>query len=422
MNVLVIGSGGREHAIIKALKNNTRVRKLYASPGNGGISQEAHCVNIKPDNISGITDLVVECNINYIVVAPDEPLAIGLVDALERRGKKCFGPNKAAARIESSKVFSKNLMKKYGIPTAEFKTFSLLNEALDYVKSSKTFPLVVKADGLALGKGVIIAQDVTEAEAAVNLIMKEKKFGESGNSIVIEEFLTGPEVTVLAFTDGKTIKPMISSMDHKRALDGNKGLNTGGMGVIAPNPHYTDDVAAVCERTIFKQTVMAMQSEGCPFKGCLYFGLMLTPKGPVVIEYNSRFGDPETQAVLPLLETDLLDIMEAVTDEKLDTIDIKWKNSFSACIVLASGGYPESYKTGFEISSIDPAGNLKFSDAIVCHAGTMWDGSKYLTSGGRVLSVTATGVSLNNALQNAYGAASQIGFEGVQYRKDIGKY
>jgi len=423
MNVLVIGSGGREHAIIKAIKNNTRIRKLYAAPGNGGISCDAQCVNIKPDNISGITDFVVECYIDYIIVAPDNPLAMGLVDALERRGKRCFGPNKAAARIESSKVFSKNLMKKYGIPTAAFEVFSNSNDACAYINSAAAkFPMVIKADGLALGKGVIIAENKTDALQAVDLIMVQKKFGDSGSNIVIEEFFTGPEVSVLAFTDGNTIKPMISSMDHKRALDGNKGPNTGGMGAIAPNPHYLSNVAAVCENTIFQPTIKAMQSEGCPFKGCLYFGLMLTLRGPVVIEYNSRFGDPEAQAILPLLETDLLDIMEAVTDGKLDTIDIKWKNEFSACVVLASGGYPESYKTGLEISSLDKDGNLKFSDAVIYHAGTMWDGSKFTTSGGRVLSITATGLSLSSAVQNAYNAASQIGFEGKQYRKDIGKY
>ncbi|MCL2210732.1 MAG: phosphoribosylamine--glycine ligase [Treponema sp.] len=423
MNVLVIGSGGREHAIVKALKKNERIRKIYAAPGNGGISMDASCVNIKADNIPGITDFAVECNINYIIVAPDNPLAIGMVDALERKGKKCFGPNKAAARIESSKVFSKNLMKKYGIPTAAYETFNNCDNALEYVKSNKVkFPLVIKADGLAFGKGVIIAQNCDEAQTAVNLIMKEKKFGESGESIVIEEFLTGPEVTVMAFTDGKTIKPMISSMDHKRALEGNKGLNTGGMGVIAPNPHYTAEIASVCEKTIFYPTVMAMQSEGCPFKGCLYFGLVLTPFGPKVIEYNSRFGDPEAQAVLPLLQTDLLDIMEAVTEGKLDSIDIKWSSSSSACVVLASAGYPESYKTGLEITPLDEKGNLKFNEALIYHAGTAYDGSKFQTSGGRVLGITATGLSLAEAIKNTYNAASQITFEGIYYRKDIGKY
>jgi len=427
MNVLVVGSGGREHAIIKALKKNTGIRKLYAAPGNGGISKEVHCVNIKTTDISAITDFVIECNINYIVVAPDDPLALGLVDSLEKRGKKCFGPNKAAARIESSKVFSKNLMKKYGIPTAAYETFDNPEKALEYVKSSRvSFPLVLKADGLALGKGVIIAQDAGEAQSAVTAIMKDKKFGEAGVSVVIEEFLTGSEVTVLAFTDGKTIKPMVSSMDHKRILEGNKGLNTGGMGAIAPNPHYISSIAAICEKTIFEPTVMAMRSEGCPFKGCLYFGLMLTMQGPKVIEYNCRFGDPEAQAVLPLLETDLFEIMNAVTDEKLDTIDIKWSNAYSACVVLASGGYPESYKTGLEIKGLDANGNLFGSvnadSPIVYHAGSMFDGSKFVTSGGRVLGVTAVGPTALNALQTAYNTASQIGFEGVYYRKDIGKY
>jgi len=423
MNVLVIGSGGREHAIVKALKKNTGIRKLYAAPGNGGISQDAQCLNIKADNISGITDFVVECNINYIIVAPDNPLAIGLVDALEKRGKKCFGPNKAAARIESSKVFSKNLMKKYGIPTAAYEVFSNSNDANAYINSlGAKFPMVIKADGLALGKGVFIAENKTDALQAIELLMVEKKYGDSGLNVVIEEFLTGHEVSVLAFTDGKTIKPMISSMDHKKALDGNKGPNTGGMGAIAPNPHYTQEIAELCERTIFKPTIMAMQSEGCPFKGCLYFGLMLTSRGPVVIEYNSRFGDPEAQAVLPLLETDLLEIMTAVSDGKLDSIDIKWSNKHSACVVLASGGYPESYKTGFEVTPLDADGSLKFSDAIIYHAGTMWDGSKFQTSGGRVINCTATGATLSDALKNAYSAASQITFQGIYYRKDIGKY
>jgi len=423
MNILVIGSGGREHAIVKALKKNQSIRKIYAAPGNGGLSRDAQCVNIKADNVNAITDFVVECYIDYIIVASETPLAAGVVDALERKGKKCFGPVKNAARIESSKVFSKNLMKKYGIPTADYETFDNCDTALAYVKSNKVkFPLVVKADGLALGKGVIIAQDLNEAENALTLIMKEKKFGESGSSIVIEEFLTGPEVTVMAFTDGKTIKPMISSMDHKRLQDGNKGPNTGGMGAIAPNSHYTKEIAGVCEKTIFQPTIMALQSEGCPFKGCLYFGLILTLLGPKVIEYNCRFGDPETQAVLPLLETDLLEIMQAVTDGKLDTIDIKWSSLASACVVLASGGYPESYRTGMEISSLDAEGNLNNNDILVYHSGTEFDGSKFRTAGGRVLGLSASGASKEIALQKAYSAASQIGFEGIYYRKDIGKY
>jgi len=424
MNVMVVGGGGREHAIIKSLKKSEKIKKIYAAPGNGGINYDAQCVNIKTTNIAAITDFTVECFIDYIVVAPDDPLAIGMVDALERKGKKCFGPNMAAARIESSKIFSKNLMKKYGIPTANFQTFSNSKEAESYVSlSSVKYPLVIKADGLALGKGVIIAENRDEALAAINSIMTEKKFGESGANIVIEEFLTGHEVTVLAFTDGKTIKPMISSMDHKRALDGNKGLNTGGMGVIAPNPYYTMEIAAICEETIFKKTIAAMQSEGCPFKGCLYFGLMLTPAGPKVIEYNCRFGDPEAQAVLSLLETDLFDIMEAVTNEKLDEIDIKWSNQHAACVILASGGYPESYKTGLTINGLNAEGGAAaFSDdVVVYHAGTelALDGS-FRTAGGRVLGIGANDISINRALEKVYRTASVINFDGIYYRKDIG--
>ncbi|MCL2229568.1 MAG: phosphoribosylamine--glycine ligase [Treponema sp.] len=425
MKVLVVGGGGREHAIIKALKKSTRITRLYGSPGNGGIMKETQCGSVKATDISAICDFVVECEINYIVVGPDDPLSLGLVDALEKRGRKCFGPNKAAARIESSKVFSKNLMKKYGIPTAAFYTFSDYNEACAHVKlMSAKFPMVIKADGLALGKGVIIAQNCDEALAALNLMMVEKKFGESGSNIVIEEFLTGPEVTVMAFTDGKTIKPMISSMDHKRAFDGNKGPNTGGMGVIAPNPHYTKEIAEVCEKTIFTPTVNALKSEGCPFKGCLYFGLMLTPAGPKVIEYNCRFGDPEAQAVLPLLETDLFDIFEAVTDERLSDIDIKWKNDYSACVVLASGGYPDSYKTGFLINGLDENGSLFNSEAVIYHAGTAYDFFKkgFVTSGGRVMGVSAVAPSLSIAVNKAYTAAQTVNFDGIQFRKDIGNY
>jgi len=425
MKVLVVGGGGREHAIISALKKSSRITRLYATPGNGGILKEAQCGSIQATNISAICDFVVECEIGYIVVGPDDPLSLGIVDALEKRGRKCFGPNKAAARIESSKVFSKNLMKKYGIPTAAFHTFSNYDDACNHVKlMSTSFPLVIKADGLALGKGVIIAENREEALGAINSMMVEKKFGESGSNIVIEEFLTGPEVTVMAFTDGKTVKPMISSMDHKRALDGNKGPNTGGMGVIAPNPHYTQAIAEICEKTIFIPTINALKSEGCPFKGCLYFGLMLTSSGPKVIEYNSRFGDPEAQAVLPLLETDLFDIIEAVINENLSDIEIKWKNAHSACVVLASGGYPESYKTGFIINGLDENGSLFNSEAAVYHAGTSYDFFKkgFVTSGGRVLGVSAVADSLAMAVNKAYTAAQTINFDGLQFRKDIGKY
>ena len=421
MKVLVVGGGGREHAIIKALKKSERVKQLYAAPGNGGISRDAECVPIKAADIPGMTEFAALNKIDYVVVAPDDPLALGMVDALEAKGIRCFGPNKAAARIESSKIFSKTLMKKYGIPTAAYETFSDPDKASDYVKDSTVFyPLVIKADGLALGKGVIIAENTIEALGAIDTIMREKKFGQSGTSVVIEEFLTGPEVSVLSFTDGKTVKPMLSSMDHKRAFDGNKGPNTGGMGAIAPNPHYTDEIAAVCEKTIFLPTVSAMEKEGCPFKGCLYFGLILTSRGPMVIEYNCRFGDPETQAVLPLLETDLLQIMEAVTDGKLDSVNINWSASHSACIVLASGGYPDNYKTGLEISGLDEDGGV--NGAGVYHAGTKYENERFYTTGGRVLNVTACAPSIDTALEAAYNAASKINFEGIHYRKDIGKY
>ena len=431
MKVLVIGGGGREHAIIKALKKNERIQKLYAAPWNGGIKHDAECVPIKAVDIAKMTEFAVNNAIDYVVVAPDDPLVLGMVDALEEKGIRCFGPNKAAAQIEGSKIFSKNLMKKYGIPTASYETFSDSENACRYVKSQKvSFPLVIKADGLALGKGVIIAENESEALDAITSIMTDKKFGASGANIVIEEFLTGHEVTVLAFTDGKTIAPMISSMDHKRALDGNKGLNTGGMGVIAPNPHYTEEIAKICEKTIFQPTLRAMREEECPFKGCLYFGLMLTPEGgavsPKVIEYNCRFGDPETQTVLPLLETDLLTIMEAVTDGKLESINIKWKNEHAACVVLASGGYPESYKTGFQIFGLDGEGKVKENEingiATVYHAGTDSRDSGFFTSGGRVLGISASAAALQGALETAYNAAGKINFDGMHYRKDIGKY
>ncbi|MCL2800845.1 MAG: phosphoribosylamine--glycine ligase [Treponema sp.] len=423
MKVLVIGGGGREHAIIKSLKNNNKITKIFAAPGNGGIEKDAECVSIKAVDILAMTDFVLKNAIDYVVVAPDDPLSIGMVDALEEKGVRCFGPKMAAARIESSKVFSKNIMKKYGIPTAAFETFSDADSACEFVNSNKSlYPLVIKADGLALGKGVIIAENKNEALDAIDSIMKEKKFGNSGSNIVIEEFLEGPEVTVLSFTDGETVIPMISSMDHKRALDGNKGLNTGGMGVIAPNPHYTKEIAGICEKTIFLPTINAMKNEGCPFKGCLYFGLMLTKNGPKVIEYNSRFGDPEAQAVLPLLETDLLKIMEAVTDKNLANIEIKWKNNFSACVVLASGGYPEIYETGFPINGLNANGCIESEGTVVYHAGTALKNREFLTSGGRVLGISAIGPSLQNALDKAYKAVDLIKFKGMFYRKDIGRY
>ncbi|MDR0444614.1 MAG: phosphoribosylamine--glycine ligase [Treponema sp.] len=419
MKVLVIGGGGREHALVKALKKSERVKKIYAAPGNGGISHDAECVSIKADDIPTMTDFVVRNTIDYVVVAPDNPLAIGMVDALGSIGIRCFGPNKAAARIESSKVFAKALMKKYGIPTAAYETFSDADKAADFVKSA-SFPLVIKADGLALGKGVIIAADRNEATSALDSIMREKVFGESGSSVVIEEFLTGPEVSVLAFTDGKTIVPMVSLMDHKRAFDNNEGPNTGGMGAIAPNPHYTAEIASICEKNIFLPTIRAMRDESCPFKGCLYFGLMLTPQGPKVIEYNCRFGDPETQAVLPLLETDLLDIMEAVTDGRLDSVKARFSAYHAACVVLASGGYPAAYKTGFAISGLDEQGGI--AGSAVYHAGTEYRDGAFYTAGGRVLGITATAPDLKSAINAAYKAAAAINFEGMFCRKDIGKY
>jgi phosphoribosylamine---glycine ligase len=421
MNVLVIGSGGREHALIKALKRSLKIKKIFCAPGNGGIGVDAECVKIKATDIPAMTDFAVKQGIDYVVVAPDDPLAIGMVDALEEKGIRCFGPNKAAARIESSKVFSKNLMKKYNIPTAAYESFSDSETALNYLNSA-SFPIVIKADGLALGKGVIIAEDREQAIEAVKSIMVEKKFGDSGGNIVIEEFLTGPEVTVLAFTDGKTVVPMISSMDHKRAYDGNQGPNTGGMGVIAPNPHYTKEIAAVCEKTIFIPTIRAMKEEGCPFKGCLYFGLMLTANGPMVIEYNCRFGDPEAQAVLPLLKTSLFDIMLAVTEEKLKTIKIDWTDEHSACVVLASGGYPVSYKTGYEISGLNAGGGSYNMGVVLYHAGTEFKDGVFLTAGGRVLGVTAIGKTNKSAMDSAYKTAEHIDFTGKHYRKDIGVY
>jgi phosphoribosylamine---glycine ligase len=422
MKVLVVGGGGREHAIVKALKKDTRISKIYAAPGNGGISLDAECIPVKAVDIRGITEFAVQNKIDYVVVAPDDPLVLGMVDALNEKGIRCFGPNKAAARIEGSKVFAKNLMKKYGISTAAYETFNEPDKAADYLKrDGLSFPVVIKADGLALGKGVIIAENPEQAIDAVNSIMREKRFGDSGSSIVIEEFLTGPEVSVLAFTDGKTVVPMVSSMDHKRAYDGNEGPNTGGMGVIAPNPHYTKEIAGICEKTIFLPSINAMREEGCPFKGCLYFGLMLTARGPVVIEYNCRFGDPEAQAILPLLETSLLEVMEAVTDERLVETEIRWKDAHCACVILASGGYPLSYKTGFAITGLKDA---EKSGAAVCHAGTEYRRAEnsFYTSGGRVLGITAVEKTLKTALEKAYKAIDFINFEGIHYRKDIGKY
>ena len=418
MKILVVGGGGREHAIIKKLKENPNVTEIFACPGNGGIAKDATCVDIGAKDIPAITDFAVENKIDFCVVAPDDPLVLGCVDALEAKGIPCFGPNKNAAIIEGSKVFSKNLMQKYNIPTADYAVFADPKEVIAYIRKKNEFPTVIKADGLALGKGVIIAQNLEEAEDAVKSIMEDKMFGESGNHVVVEEFLTGPEVSVLAFTDGKAMVPMVSSMDHKRALDGDKGLNTGGMGTVAPNPYYTKEIADTCMETIFLPTMRAMNAEGRTFKGCLYFGLMLTPKGPKVIEYNCRFGDPETQVVLPLLKTDLLTVMQAVHDETLSELSVEFSDEAAACVIVASGGYPKSYQKG---CVMDFGKAEELPDVTVYHAGTALKDGKLVTSGGRVLGVTATGKDLETALQKAYAAVEEIHFDGAFYRKDIGQ-
>ncbi len=419
MNILMIGSGGREHALVKKLIESPKCTKLYCAPGNGGISRDAEIVNIGVMDKNNLVKFAKENAIDLVFVAPDDPLADGMVDAFQAEGIRAFGPNANAAVIEASKVFSKNLMKKYNIPTAGYEVFDNADKAIEYIKSKNTTPVVVKADGLALGKGVIIALTIDEAVDAVKSIMQDKKFGDSGNNIVIEEFLTGPEVSVLAFTDGKCVKPMVSSKDHKRAFDNDEGLNTGGMGTVSPNPYYTDDIAAECMETIFKPTIEAMNKEGRPFKGCLYFGLMITPKGPKVIEYNARFGDPEAQVVLPRLKTDLIDICEAVIDEKLSEIDIEWYDGAAACVVMASGGYPLSYKKGIEMFGLDNSGQVE--GATVYHAGTKYENGKFYTNGGRVLGITATADTLDEALTKAYTAVDKVKFDGAHYRHDIGR-
>ena len=419
MKVLVVGGGGREHAIIRKLKEAKAAPKLYCAPGNGGIAADAECVPIKATDVQAMVEWAVQNAIDYVVVAPDDPLALGMVDALAEKGIPAFGPNKAAARIEASKVFSKNLMKKYGIPTARYETFSDAESARAYIRAQDKYPVVVKADGLALGKGVLICKDEAAAMAAVKSMMEDGAFGASGSRVVVEEFLTGPEVSVLSFTDGQTVVPMVSSMDHKRALDGDEGLNTGGMGTIAPNPYYTPEIAQVCMRTIFLPTIEAMRSEGCPFQGCLYFGLMLTPDGPKVIEYNCRFGDPETQVVLPLLEGDLLEIMQATTNGTLAGVPVKWKDAYAACVVLASGGYPQTYVCGKRITGL-VEGQLPGGEATVFHAGTRLEGGELVTAGGRVLGVTAVAETLLAAVKDAYAAADHIHFEGMHKRSDIG--
>ena len=413
MKVMVVGGGGREHAIIKKIKENKKVTEIFAVPGNGGMAKDATLVNIGAKDIPAIVEFAKNEKIDYAVVAPDDPLVLGLVDALAEAGIPSFGPRANAAIIEGSKVFSKNLMKKYGIPTATYEVFNDAENALEYVKTCP-IPTVVKADGLALGKGVIIAMDRETAVDAVKSIMMDKKFGASGNQIVIEEFLTGPEVSVLAFTDGTTLIPMVSSMDHKRALDNDEGLNTGGMGTIAPNPYYTNAIADECMKTIFMPTIEAMKKEGREFRGCLYFGLMLTKDGPKVIEYNCRFGDPETQVVLPLLESDLLEIMMATTGGTLDKCEVKFANKSACCVILASGGYPEKYESGFEITMADEV----FDSVFV--AGAKLDGEKLLTAGGRVLGVTAVADDLVSAIDAAYGKVAKVSFEKAHYRHDIG--
>ena len=413
MKIMVVGGGGREHAIIKKIKENKNVTEIFALPGNGGMKDDATLVNIGAKDIDNIVKFAVDNKIDFAVVAPDDPLVLGAVDALNEVGIKCFGPRKNAAIIEGSKAFSKNLMKKYNIPTAAFEIFDNAENALKYLETAP-IPTVVKADGLALGKGVIIAMTREEAVDAVKSIMEDKIFGESGNNIVIEEFLTGPEVSVLSFTDGNVVVPMISSMDHKRALDNDEGLNTGGMGTIAPNPYYTDDIAKECMETIFIPTINAMKAEGRTFKGCLYFGLMLTPNGPKVIEYNCRFGDPETQVVLPLLESDLLEIMMAVENEELTEDMVKFSSKSACCVVMASNGYPVKYDSGFKITVDDD-----FNDNLYV-AGAKLNGDDVVTAGGRVLGVVAVENDLVSAIDKSYSSVKKVHFDNAFYRKDIG--
>ena len=414
MKIVVVGSGGREHAIIKKIKENKDVEEIFALPGNGGIAADATCVNIGAKDIEGVVNFSKENKIDYVVVAPDDPLVMGMVDALEKEGIPAFGPRANAAIVEGSKVFSKNLMKKYNIPTAAYETFDDAQKALEYVKTCP-IPTVVKADGLALGKGVIIAMSREEAAEAVKSIMMDKQFGASGNQIVIEEFMEGPEITVLSFTDGKVVKPMVSSMDHKRAHDNDEGLNTGGMGTIAPNPYYTKEVADTCMEKIFLPTINALNAEGRTFTGCLYFGLMLTKDGPKVVEYNSRFGDPETQVVLPLLDSDLLTIMKATTEGTLAETEVKFKDGYAACVIMASDGYPEHYEKGYEITIADEVSNMVFV------AGAKLEEGKLLTNGGRVLGCSGIGKTLPEAIENAYNVVDKVHFNNEYYRHDIGQ-
>ena len=420
MKILVVGSGGREHALIRKLMQSPKCGKIYCAPGNGGIAADgAECFDVAATDIEGMVALAKKLEVELVVVAPDDPLVLGMADAMQKEGFKTFGPKANAAIIEGSKVFSKELMKKYSIPTARYEVFSDSKSAIAYIKKQNTYPAVIKADGLALGKGVILAQNENEAVEAVKEMIDGRKFGDSSATVVVEEYLTGPEVSVLAFTDGKCVKPMISSMDHKRALDNDEGLNTGGMGTISPNPYYTREISEECMEEIFLPTINAMNAEGRTFEGCLYFGLMLTPNGPKVIEYNCRFGDPETQVVLPMLETDLLEIMLAISDHRLADLDIKWSFGSCACVVMASGGYPLSYPKGLEITGLDEKGQV--DGAEVFHAGTKLKDGRLVTNGGRVLGVTAKGNTLNEAINNAYAAVKKISFENAHYRKDIGQ-
>lgn len=417
MKILVIGSGGREHALIWKLAQSPRADKLYCAPGNGGISQLAECVPVSAMDTEGIVKFAAEKQVDLVVVAPDDPLAAGMVDTLEESGLRAFGPRKCAALIEGSKVFSKALMKKYGIPSAGYEVFEDSEHAIEYLRHQE-YPLVVKADGLALGKGVIIASGFDQAQEAVHNIMDRKVFGSAGDRLIIEEFLNGSEVTVLAFTDGKTIIPMVSSQDHKRALDNDKGLNTGGMGTFSPSRIYTPEIAEYCMKNIYVPTMDAMNKEDRKFKGVLYFGLMLTESGPKVLEYNARFGDPEAQVVLPRLENDLIEIFDAIIDEKLDNINITWKDNAAVCVVMASGGYPQKYSTGYEISGIE---NAELNPGVmVFHAGTKCSDGKYFTNGGRVLGVTATADTLENAIGEAYRGVAEINFRDMHFRRDIG--
>lgn len=417
MKVLVVGGGGREHTIVWKIAQSPKVDKIYCAPGNGGIAELAECVPIKATDIEGVVNFAKENKIDLVMVAPDDPLVMGMVDALEKEGIRAFGPRANAAIIEGSKVFSKELMKKYNIPTAGYEVFDNPADALEYIKKG-SFPTVIKAEGLALGKGVIIAKDLAEAEAGIHDIMEDKVFGESGNRVVIEEFLTGPEVSVLAFCDGKTVVPMVSAQDHKRAYDNDEGLNTGGMGTFSPSRLYDDAKATECMENIFLPTVKAMASEGRPFKGVIYFGLMMTEKGVKVIEYNARFGDPETQVVLPRLKTDLVEIMEAVIDERLHELNIEWEDNAAVCVVMASGGYPVKYQSGYEITGLDKV--AEHNDLTVFHAGTKLDGDKLVTAGGRVLGITAVGANLDAAIKRAYEGVDMVSFTDCHFRKDIG--